>query len=132
MLAAAERNLATKQLFFYKPYAKQKAFHDAGLKYRERLFLAGNDLPRDHTSSESSDDWKARNTAHKADHEQFEEIKADLREAIEQAVGPHSNVAHRLSLYLRKHKDRIIDGLVFYRGEDNQGTATWSVRSVEG
>jgi hypothetical protein len=71
-------------------------------------------------------------TAHKADHEQLEKIKADLREAIEQAVGSHSNVAHRLSLHLRKHKDRIIDGLAFYRGEDNQGTATWSVRSVDG
>jgi hypothetical protein len=90
------------------------------------------DIPRDQTSSESFDDRKARNTAHKADHEQLEKIKADLREAIEQAVGSHSNVAHRLSLYLRKHKDRIIDGLAFYRGEDNQGTATWSVRSVEG
>lgn len=29
-------------LFFYKPYRKQKDFHAAGIKYRERLFMAGN------------------------------------------------------------------------------------------
>ncbi len=44
VLAAAEAKLATKQLYFYRPYAKQKTFHEAGLKYRERLFLAGNQL----------------------------------------------------------------------------------------
>ena len=31
-------------LFFYKPYAKQKAFHEAGIGFRERAFLAGNQL----------------------------------------------------------------------------------------
>lgn len=31
-------------LKFYKPYAKQKEFHDKGKKYRERLFMAGNQL----------------------------------------------------------------------------------------
>lgn len=28
----------------YAPYAKQRAFHDAGSHYRERLFMAGNQL----------------------------------------------------------------------------------------
>jgi len=31
-------------LFFYKPYSKQKEFHAAGKKYRERLLMAGNQL----------------------------------------------------------------------------------------
>jgi hypothetical protein len=44
VLAAAERKLATKQLYFYRPYAKQRDFHEAGATFRERLFLAGNQL----------------------------------------------------------------------------------------
>lgn len=32
------------RLAVYKPYAKQRAFHDAGKDYRERLFMAGNQL----------------------------------------------------------------------------------------
>jgi phage terminase large subunit-like protein len=44
VLAEAERKLATKRLFFYKPYPKQCVFHEAGLSFRERLFLAGNQL----------------------------------------------------------------------------------------
>ena len=36
----AKRN----RLAAYKPYAKQQAFHDAGSDYRERLFMAGNQL----------------------------------------------------------------------------------------
>jgi phage terminase large subunit-like protein len=36
----AKRN----RLAAYKPYAKQQAFHDAGSEYRERLFMAGNQL----------------------------------------------------------------------------------------
>lgn len=31
-----------RRLTEYAPYEKQKAFHDAGATYRERLFLAGN------------------------------------------------------------------------------------------
>lgn len=31
-------------LFFYKPYKKQLEFHAAGAAYRERLFMAGNQL----------------------------------------------------------------------------------------
>ena len=36
----AKRNL----LKVYKPYAKQVKFHNAGAEYRERLFMAGNQL----------------------------------------------------------------------------------------
>lgn len=35
---------AGNQCFFYKPYAKQKQFHAAGLKYSERCMGAGNQL----------------------------------------------------------------------------------------
>jgi phage terminase large subunit-like protein len=31
-------------MFFYKPYARQRQFHAEGVKYRERLFMAGNKL----------------------------------------------------------------------------------------
>lgn len=44
VLAAAEAKLATKALYFYRPYPKQRAFHAAGRTARERLFLAGNQL----------------------------------------------------------------------------------------
>lgn len=36
------RELKTRQLELYKPYPKQEAFHEAGAKFRERLFLAAN------------------------------------------------------------------------------------------
>lgn len=46
VLAAFEREMALRKshrkLTEYVPYEKQKAFHDAGAIYRERLFLAGN------------------------------------------------------------------------------------------
>ena len=40
------RDIRTKRnrLAAYAPYAKQRAFHDAGSHYRERLFMAGNQL----------------------------------------------------------------------------------------
>ncbi len=44
LLAATKAKLSTKRLHFYKPYAKQKAFHAAGLTHRERCFMAGNQL----------------------------------------------------------------------------------------
>lgn len=54
MMLAQDKKLANLQrwkelrknysLFFYKPYAKQKEFHAAGLKFRERLLMAGNQL----------------------------------------------------------------------------------------
>lgn len=44
LLAQRERVRATTKLTRYRPYAKQRAFHDAGLNYRERLLMAGNQL----------------------------------------------------------------------------------------
>ena len=38
------RRQHTKRLQQYQPYSKQKQFHAAGAKYRERLFMAGNQL----------------------------------------------------------------------------------------
>ena len=38
------RQLSIKRLFFYKPYAKQSEFHANGATFRERLFMAGNQL----------------------------------------------------------------------------------------
>lgn len=38
------RRQRTKRLQQYQPYSKQKQFHAAGAKYRERLFMAGNQL----------------------------------------------------------------------------------------
>jgi phage terminase large subunit-like protein len=36
--------LSTRKLYSYKPYPKQVDFHTAGKHYRDRLFLAGNQL----------------------------------------------------------------------------------------
>lgn len=38
------RRQRTNRLKFYAPYAKQLEFHAAGLKFSERLFMAGNQL----------------------------------------------------------------------------------------
>lgn len=38
------RRQRTNALKHYRPYEKQKQFHDAGAAYRERLFMAGNQL----------------------------------------------------------------------------------------
>jgi phage terminase large subunit-like protein len=37
-----DRRIANNKLSDYVPYAKQQEFHNAGVQYRERLFLAGN------------------------------------------------------------------------------------------
>ena len=39
-----ERRKRRNRLVEYLPYAKQREFHDAGAQYRERLFMAGNQL----------------------------------------------------------------------------------------
>ncbi|WP_246807066.1 terminase large subunit domain-containing protein [Ensifer sp. ENS05] len=39
-----ERRRRTNLLAKYRPYNKQREFHRAGAKYRERLFMAGNQL----------------------------------------------------------------------------------------
>lgn len=41
---AGKANLLERALELYAPYAKQLAFHKAGLTYRERLLMAGNQL----------------------------------------------------------------------------------------
>lgn len=40
--AETSRRLTDNRLAYYKPYAKQKEFHDAGKTTRERLFMAAN------------------------------------------------------------------------------------------
>ena len=37
-----QRRLTQDRLKYYRPYPKQKTFHSAGAKYRERLLMAGN------------------------------------------------------------------------------------------
>jgi phage terminase large subunit-like protein len=44
MLSQLEKELLRRRLDLYRPYAKQKAFHAAGKKFSERLFMAGNQL----------------------------------------------------------------------------------------
>lgn len=38
------RRRGRDRLSAYRPYAKQREFHDAGAEHRERLFMAGNQL----------------------------------------------------------------------------------------
>lgn len=38
------RRQNTNRLRYYQPYTKQTAFHEAGATFRERLFMAGNQL----------------------------------------------------------------------------------------
>jgi len=42
LIAELEREKSEDKLGTYKPYAKQKAFHEAGATYRERLLIAAN------------------------------------------------------------------------------------------
>lgn len=44
LLSELGRRKRTNILATYKPYAKQVEFHKAGARYRERLFMAGNQL----------------------------------------------------------------------------------------
>jgi len=39
-----QRRLKANRLRDYKPYLKQREFHEAGAQHRERLFMAGNQL----------------------------------------------------------------------------------------
>ena len=43
-LTELDRRTRQNKLPAYRPYARQKEFHDAGLHHRERLFMAGNQL----------------------------------------------------------------------------------------
>src|SRR5262249_24091 len=42
LIAELEREKSEDRLGSYKPYPKQKAFHEAGAAYRERLMIAAN------------------------------------------------------------------------------------------
>jgi phage terminase large subunit-like protein len=44
LLEEAKRRKDRRRLTEYRPYAKQRAFHAAGLVHRERLLMAGNQL----------------------------------------------------------------------------------------
>ncbi|OAP35813.1 hypothetical protein AU381_16640 [Sinorhizobium glycinis] len=44
LMAELDRRRRTDILARYRPYAKQREFHAAGANYRERLFMAGNQL----------------------------------------------------------------------------------------
>lgn len=44
LTAALDRRLRTNRLRHYRPYAKQREFHALGEAFRERLFMAGNQL----------------------------------------------------------------------------------------
>ncbi|WP_164924271.1 terminase large subunit domain-containing protein [Sinorhizobium fredii] len=44
LLAELDRRRRTNLLAHYRPYSKQVEFHNAGKGYRERLFMAGNQL----------------------------------------------------------------------------------------
>lgn len=44
LLADVKDRLSRVRLSGYRPYTKQASFHEAGAKYRERLFRAGNQL----------------------------------------------------------------------------------------
>jgi phage terminase large subunit-like protein len=44
LAAEQKRRLIENQLKYYTPYAKQRAFHLAGATYRERLFMAANQV----------------------------------------------------------------------------------------
>ena len=43
-LTELERRASRDRLASYRPYERQREFHDAGLIHRERLFMAGNQL----------------------------------------------------------------------------------------
>jgi phage terminase large subunit-like protein len=70
MLEQMERELANfDRLRDYKPYPKQAEFHAAGIKYRERMLMAGNQLGKTlaaametamHLTGRYPDDWKGK------------------------------------------------------------------------
>lgn len=69
LAAALDRRLRTNRLRHYQPYAKQREFHAAGKAYRERLFMAGNQLGKTlsgaaevamHLTGEYPDWWQGK------------------------------------------------------------------------
>jgi phage terminase large subunit-like protein len=68
-----ERRQRTNRLRFYRPYAKQKEFHEKGASFRERLFSAGNQLGKTmagaaevamHLTGQYPDWWTGRRFDH--------------------------------------------------------------------
>lgn len=68
-LEAVEERQKFRKLDFYKPYPKQKQFHDLGAIKRERLLMAGNQVGKTysaaaevafHLTGEYPEDWKGR------------------------------------------------------------------------
>lgn len=69
LLAEKEKRAAERKLWVYGPYAKQRLFHDRGGEFRERLFMAGNQLGKTwsgafemamHLTGEYPDWWAGR------------------------------------------------------------------------
>ena len=69
LLEEHSRRIKQNKLSAYKPYAKQREFHDAGAHYRERLLMAGNQLGKTfsagaevamHVTGMYPDDWRGR------------------------------------------------------------------------
>jgi phage terminase large subunit-like protein len=67
--AKKAHRLARTKLLRYKPYAKQREFHDAGRVFRERLLMAGNQLGKTysgaaelayHLTGDYPADWNGR------------------------------------------------------------------------
>lgn len=68
-LEAIELRQKFRKLDFYKPYPKQKQFHDLGATKRERCLMAGNQLGKTysaaaetafHLTGEYPEDWKGK------------------------------------------------------------------------
>lgn len=69
LIAEKDRRLTENRLAYYKPYPKQAEFHAAGLKSRERLLMAGNQLGKTlaggmecayHLTGRYPPDWRGR------------------------------------------------------------------------
>lgn len=67
--AELNRRLTENRLKYYRPYPKQRSFHEAGLVYRERLFRAANQVGKTiaggfeaamHATGRYPDDWKGK------------------------------------------------------------------------
>lgn len=68
-----ERRFRTNRLKSYHPYSKQRAFHESGRLYRERLFMAGNQLGKTiagaaeaamHLTGQYPDWWEGKRFEH--------------------------------------------------------------------
>ncbi|XUJ34019.1 terminase large subunit domain-containing protein [Bradyrhizobium japonicum] len=67
--AELNRRLTENRLKYYRPYPKQRSFHEAGLVYRERLFRAANQVGKTiaggfeaamHATGRYPDDWRGK------------------------------------------------------------------------